>query len=326
MVQRRRALIQAFLRRFFAGRPGALGDRGPAAGRHPRPAVEHRLRLLAAKLSYGAFSMSLGDLVAFALTLWLASQVSRFLRFVLEEDVYPAPASSRACPTRCRPWRTTPSLSIGFFIGLAALGLDFTRFSLLAGAFGVGIGFGLQNIVNNFVSGLILLFERPVQVGDTVAVGDLTGDVKSIGIRSSTIRTWEGADVIVPNASLISDPVTNWTHTDRMRRIDIAGRRRLRHRSRRVLELLRGVAKEHQAVVPEPRAHCPVRRLRRQLTGLSAARLDRPLRKLDADPQRPHRRIHAALRDAGITIPFPQRDVHFFPSAQEAAHDDEPDS
>src|SRR6185295_15858545 len=94
---------------------------------------------------------------------------------------------------------------------LAAAAIDLTRFSILAGAFGVGVGFGLQNVVNGFVSGLILLYERPVQIGDTVQVADVQGTMRRIGIRSSTVRTFEGAEVIVPNSSLISERVTNWT-------------------------------------------------------------------------------------------------------------------
>jgi small-conductance mechanosensitive channel len=91
-------------------------------------------------------------------------------------------------------------LITGTLLAFAAMGIDLSRFSLLAGALGVGVGFGLQNVVNNFVSGLILLFERPVQVGDTVQINQVSGEVKRIGIRSSTVRTGEGAEVIVPNA------------------------------------------------------------------------------------------------------------------------------
>ena len=101
------------------------------------------------------------------------------------------------------------------------LGMDLTRVTVLAGAFGVGIGFGLQNVVNNFVCGLILLFERPVHVGDIVEVGDTLGEVRRIGIRLRTVRTTQGADIIVPNAQFITASVTNWTFSDQLRRIDL---------------------------------------------------------------------------------------------------------
>jgi small-conductance mechanosensitive channel len=112
-------------------------------------------------------------------------------------------------------------LLAGFLLALGTLGLDLTRMTVLLSALGLGIGFGLQQIMNNFVSGLILLFERPVQVGDSIQLGDLGGDVLRIGIRSSTLRTPQGAEVIVPNSKLIEDKVTNWTLSDRRRRIEL---------------------------------------------------------------------------------------------------------
>ena len=112
-------------------------------------------------------------------------------------------------------------LFIGFVLGAAALGVNFTQLSILAGALGVGIGFGLQSAVNNFVSGLILLFEQPIHVGDTVEIGDLLGEVRRIGMRASTVRTRTGADIIVPNAQLVTERVTNWTLGDQLRRIDL---------------------------------------------------------------------------------------------------------
>ena len=105
--------------------------------------------------------------------------------------------------------------------GLGLLGVNFAKVTVLAGAFGAGIGFGLQSVVNNFVCGLILLFERPIHVGDTIEVGDLMGDVRRIGFRASTVRIRQGADIIIPNAQFITANVTNWTYSDRLRRIDV---------------------------------------------------------------------------------------------------------
>ena len=190
-------------------------------------------RCSARRWAGGWSRVSLGDLLAFGVVVWLTFQLSRALRALLEEDVFsrvqPRPRRRRS---RSPAWCTTPSCCSGFLIGLGALGIDLTRITIIAGALGVGIGFGLQNVVNNFVSGLILLFERPIQVGDSVQLGTLTGEVKRIGIRSSTVRTFDGAEVIVPNASLVSDQVTNWTLSDRMRRIDLDVGVAYEHRSR----------------------------------------------------------------------------------------------
>ncbi len=99
---------------------------------------------------------------------------------------------------------------LGFFIGLQTLGIDLTSFTVLAGAVGVGIGFGLQNIVNNFISGLILLSERQIQVGDRIEVAGVNGFIQNIGARSSTLLTPDNLLIIVPNSELISKMVTRW--------------------------------------------------------------------------------------------------------------------
>ena len=198
----------------------------------------------------------------------------------------------------------------GFFAAIAAAGMDLGRFTILAGALGVGIGFGLQNVVNNFVSGLILLFERPIKTGDTIEVGDLIGDVRTIGIRSSTVRTWQGAEVIVPNADLISGQVINWTLSDRNRRIDVDVGVKYGTDPEQVLELLLGVARADDRILdlPEPSA---------LFLGFGDSSLNFRLRGWTARYEE-WIRIHSdlnvavnrALADAEIEIPFPQRDLH----------------
>jgi len=188
-------------------------------------------------------------------------------------------------------------------------GVDLSKFSLLAGALGVGIGFGLQNVVNNFVSGLILLFERPVQTGDQIQVGDVAGEVKRIGIRSSTVRTGEGADVIVPNATLISDRVVNWTFSDRLRRVDLAVRVGYGSDAVKVLALLLETARANPDVLslPEPAAlfsGFADSSLSFQLQVWCRIELGGAVRSALGVA------LLGALRSAGIEIPFPQQDVH----------------
>ena len=177
--------------------------------------------LLATKLERGSISISVGGVLEFFLTVWLAQLLSRFLRFVLQEDVYPRIDLAPGLSYTASSLLNYIILALGFVVGLGLLGVEFAKVSILAGAFGVGIGFGLQSIVNNFVSGLILLFERPIHVGDTIEVGNLQGSVRRIGIRASVIRTGSGADIIVPNSQLVTDKVTNWTLSDRLRRVDL---------------------------------------------------------------------------------------------------------
>ena len=177
--------------------------------------------LLSAKLERGSISISLGNILEFFLVVWVAYLLSRFLRFALQEDVYPridlAPGQSYAASSLLN----YIILALGFVAALGVLGVDFSKVSLLAGAFSVGIGFGLQSVVNNFVSGLILLFERPINVGDAVQVGNVQGRVIRIGMRASIVHTFQGAEIIVPNAQLISQEVTNWTRSDQLRRLNL---------------------------------------------------------------------------------------------------------
>jgi small-conductance mechanosensitive channel len=265
---------------------------------------------LTASATFGTVELSLGDFVGFIATIAAAVFLSRFLRFVLDEDILPRLRLGRGVPHAVSATIRYSVLLLGFFLALAAAGIDFNRFTLLAGAFGVGIGFGLQNVVNNFVSGLILLFERPVQTGDTIEMGSILGEIRRIGIRSSTVRTWQGAEVIIPNSGLISDQVINWTLSDRERRIDIPVGVAYGTDPERVLEILTRVAQEHSDILESP---APMALFR----GFGDSSLDFELRAWT------HRAvgwvaiqselavaINSAFRDAGITIPFPQRDLH----------------
>ena len=122
----------------------------------------------------------------------------------------------------------------------------------------IGIGFGLQNVVNNFVSGLILLFERPVRIGDVIEFGNVSGWVRRIGIRSSAIETFDGAEVIVPNAQLIADRVTNWTFSANQRRIEIPVGVAYGSDPGTVLALLERVAVGQEEVLRQPPPHLPL--------------------------------------------------------------------
>jgi len=277
------------------------------------PARQRVTQILEARLSRGALNVSLGDFLVFGLVVWITFVLSSAARVVLEEDVFSRVKLERGVPAALSSLVHYVILLIGFFLGLAALGLDFTRITIIAGALGVGVGFGLQNIVNNFVSGLILLFERPIQIGDAVQLGTLTGEVKRIGIRSSTVRTWEGAEVIVPNASLVSDQVTNWTLSDRMRRLDVDVGVAYGTEPHRVVTLLADVARRTPGVLLEP---APVV----LFLGFGDSALNFQVRAWTGHFEEWIRTrselglaVHDALDKAGITVPFPQREVRVIP-------------
>jgi small-conductance mechanosensitive channel len=212
--------------------------------------------ILTSQLNVGSISISLGDVLAFAIAVWASFIVSRFVRFVLDEEVFPHAHLKRGLPYAISQTLHYLILVAGFFVAMAALGLDMTKFTILAGAFTVGVGFGLQNIFNNFVSGLILLYERPVRVGDLIQMDDATGVVQRIGIRASVVRTANGSEVIVPNGKLISERLVNWTFSERQRGLDVAISVVLGSDPERVIRTLERAGGEHPKVLthPAPRA------------------------------------------------------------------------
>jgi small-conductance mechanosensitive channel len=283
------------------------------------PVFERVKALLNAEIAVRSLHLSLGAVLAFAFTVWLALVLSRFVRFVLEEDIYERLHLARGASYAVSTVLHYVILLGGFFAALAAVGVDMTRFAILAGAFGVGIGFGLQNIFNNFFSGLILLFERPVQVGDVVEIGATSGVVQRIGIRASIIRLPNSSELIVPNGQLISEKVTNRTysshHAAMTLRIGVA----YGSDPERVLALLTNVAVAHPLVAKTPAPETFMKEF-----GADALLFelvfwtDSPLRapRVQSDVAVG---VNAALRDAGITIPFPQREVHLHRADASAA-------
>jgi len=256
----------------------------------------------------GGFSLSVSSVTLFAVTIWVSIKLSQLVGFILDEDVMPRLDLPKGVPATISKTTTYLILAIGFFIAVTAAGVDLSQVTIVVGALGVGIGFGLQNTVNNFVSGLILLFGRPINVGDRIEIGEVSGVVKDIGIRATVVHTWQGAEVIVPNATLISDNLVNWTLTDQNRRMEISVGVAYGSPTTTVIELLTGVAKDHPEVLEDP---APVT----IFTGFGDSSLDFELRawttgnfvSIASDLRVGIERV---LGGNGISIPFPQRDVH----------------
>jgi small-conductance mechanosensitive channel len=207
---------------------------------------------LSAEIIFGSIQISAGDVLAFIVTLWAAFAISRLIRFLLDEEIYPRLALKRGLPYAISATLHYLILFGGFFLALAALGVDMTRVTIIAGAFSVGVGLGLQNIFNNFISGLILLFERPISVGDIVQIDDASGVVKHIGVRASIIRMTNGSEIIMPNGKLISERVINWTLSTRQRGIELPIMVAQGTDPGRVIELLEKTATAHPLVTGEP--------------------------------------------------------------------------
>jgi potassium efflux system protein len=266
--------------------------------------------VLAWSATVGTVTFSFGSVVLFFLMVWIAILTSRFVRFVLEEDVYPRVGLGGGVSYAVSTMLHYSILVIGFLIAVGLVGVDFTKFALIAGAVGIGVGFGLQNIINNFVSGLILLVERPVKVDDTVQIGEHTGSLRQIGLRACVLRKVDGSDVIVPNSQLISEEVINWTMSDEKRRIDIPVGVAYGTDPRVIFELLNPIAVKHNDVLKDP----PPKTF---FQGFGESTLDFELRVWTShtDGWQVLRseimtEMYAVLSAAGIELPSPQLDVN----------------
>ncbi len=202
-------------------------------------------------------------------------------------------------------------ITIGFLMILQSAGVDLSAITVLAGALGIGVGFGLQNITSNFVSGIIILFERPIKVGDRIEVNNIMGDVVNISPRATTVVTNDNISIIVPNSEFISSIVTNWSHTDRLVRYSIPVGVSYDADPEAVREILLGVAASHPGVLQDPAPQV-------LLDEFADSALNFKLRIwTNTFTERPlllrselNYMILKKLKDGGVEIPFPQRDLH----------------
>jgi small-conductance mechanosensitive channel len=203
-------------------------------------------------------------------------------------------------------------LFIGFIIVLQTVGIDLSTITILAGALGVGIGFGLQNVTNNLVSGIIILFERPIKVGDRIEVGDVAGDVIKISIRATTIVTNDNISIIVPNSDFISSKVINWSHIDRNIRLNFPVGVSYKEDPQRIKKLLLEVAMDNKGVLKEPKPDVLFNEfgdsaLVFNLRVWTQEFINRP----GVLKSQLYYAIFEKFKQNGVQIPFPQRDIHF---------------
>ena len=266
-------------------------------------------RVLSDGINIGAVEITLGSILIFIFVIWLSIIITRIISRILEKDVFTRVKSAKGVPSTIVLMLKIVLISGGFFLAAAASGMQLTNLSIVLGAFSVGIGFGLQNIFNNLVSGIILSFERPINVGDVVQVGELLGTVKSIGLRSSTVKSFDGAEVIVPNGNLISNEMINWTLSDTDRRMDIRVGVKYGSDPEQVIAILEQVADENPRVdkQPNPRGYF-IDFGDSSLNFRLLAWVDMDYRLETESELRVQ--INKKLAEAGIEIPFPQRDLH----------------
>lgn len=251
------------------------------------------LMLLAAAILYGAFVLSWGLQGLLVENVLSRRQMDTGARISISRLVHYA------------------LILVGFLIALSALGFELKNVTIIGGALGVGIGFGMQTIVNNFVCGLILLFERPIKVGDVIQLTDgQQGRVLNLGLRATTIQTFDRADIVVPNSDLIASQVVNWTLADRSLRLTIPVGVAYGSDVEMVMRVLTEVADQNPRVLNDPQPMV-------LFLSFGDSSLDFQLRVwiVDFNDRRIIqsdlvREIDRRFRDAGVEIPFPQRDLH----------------
>lgn len=288
-------------------------------------------RLTVDGFAIGEFQFVPGRIIFALLTLYALLTFTRWFRNIFETRWAKTTSMDRGARDAIITFLGYIGTSLSVIAALVVAGVDFTGLAILFSALSVGIGFGLQNVVNNFVSGLILLFERPIKSGDWVSVGSTEGHVKKIRIRSTLIQTLDRADVIVPNSELISAQVTNWMLRDRIGRVKVAIGVAYGSDTTLVKDLLIEVANAHPDILTSPTEHAPSVTFK----DFGASSLDFSLRVFIPDIERRfvvasdlRFAIDAAFREHGIEIPFPQRDLHIRSGelpvkVKEVQHEDE---
>jgi len=282
-----------------------------------RPLHQAATAILTHPFAFGQISLTLGNVATFVLSVLLAFWVARTTRGLLHEDILPNLSLPRGVANSVSSLSYYALLLLGLLVALAAAGFEVSKLTLVIGALGVGIGLGLQGVVNNFVSGLILMFERPIQPGDIVEVTGTSGTVREIGMRATTLSTFDGADVVVPNGTLLSEKLINWTLSSRNRRMEVNLGVAYGNDPEAVLALLLKVTQACSGVAadPEPGVF---------FNGFGTSSLDFSVRawtnqhsewvqtRSDLSVS-----IYKALVEAGIEIAFPQMDLHLRSMAPE---------
>jgi len=192
---------------------------------------------------------SIVNFIAIVIGTWM---VSKLVITLLNVEVFARFSFPRGVPTAITTTLNYIIVISGTIIALSSLGITPEQFTLVFGALGVGIGFGLRNIIANFVSGIIMVFERPIQIGDVIEIDKTMGSVQSIGARASTLETFDGSEVIIPNADFVAKEIVNWTLSDERRRKILEFKVDFDSDITEVMRIMKDVAQNHPDVLKDP--------------------------------------------------------------------------
>jgi len=258
----------------------------------------------------GNITLSLADILWAALSFALLLTATRLFQRMLEHRLFPRTRLDLGLRNSIRAAVGYLGFLLAITVAVSIIGLDLDNLAIIAGALSVGIGFGLQNIVNNFVSGLILLVERPIKTGDWVAVGEHQGHVRKISVRATEITTFDKASVFIPNSSLIASPVMNRTYANKVGRIILPVGLAYGTDIGRVRDLLMDIAEAHPDVARTPAPAVLFGQFGDSAIQLEVVAFLHDVDKVKAVTSDLGFEIDATFRREGIVIPFPQREVH----------------
>lgn len=249
--------------------------------------------------------------IALAISFFIALLfVTRLLQKVLGQNILPKTRLDESLRQSIIQVLGYVGLILALLVAISALGFDLTNLALIAGALSVGIGFGLQSIVSNFVSGLILLFERPIKVGDWIITNSGEGFVKRISVRSTEIETFDRTSIIVPNSELITSSVKNWTHKDRIGRVVIPVGVSYSDDPHQVMDLLMQTIKAHSNCLKHPEPSVVFKDFGDSALIFETRFFIRNITDLPRVSTQVRLDIWDVLKEAGVEISFPQRDLH----------------
>jgi potassium-dependent mechanosensitive channel len=275
-----------------------------------QPVAEWVSGVLTHPFELGQISITLGGVLLFLVSVWVSFWLAKMIRIVLQEEVLPKIELPHGASNSIATLTYYAVATIGLIVALSAAGFQPSQLTIVVGALSVGIGFGLQNIVNNFVSGLILMFERPIQPGDVVEVSGTSGTVREIGMRATRLKTAEGADVVVPNGTLLSQNLLNWTLSDKSRRLDVNVGVAYGSDLKRVLEILMNAAIATPGLIASPAPSVTFIGMGASSLNFGVSAWTNDFANWGAIRSNMTVRVYDALTAAGVEIPYPQQDVH----------------
>jgi potassium efflux system protein len=259
----------------------------------------------------GDTTFTFGSLIIFMIIIYVASLISRAISYFFEFADYHSTSQTRKNNLSSSILLVKLGIfSVGFVLAVAASGIPVERITIILGALSVGIGFGLQTIVNNLVSGVILAIERPVQIGDLIEVGNRTGTVKSMGIRASKIATGDGSELIIPNGDLLSQHLVNWTLSDKHRRVDVIIGVAYGTDLNRVMEILSKAIQGREDVLNDPAPQVLVHHFNASSVDFKVMFWVAELGNWLSIKSEVLMAVYDTFNKEGIEIPFPQQDVH----------------